>query len=169
MRALALSLAAVCAVSATGCLHITTKVPGVLDLRSDAAEVPANPKPPTGARDGFDSILKGDGVQGKDNVTLDDRKYWVIGLIPLRDDSGTELIQNATGDGGVLRNVTIGEQFTLLDSVGSVCVGAVGSVCVIGSLVGLVLPPVDFKVTGVRGKAASASAEPPPPAAAPGE
>jgi hypothetical protein len=169
MRALALSLAAVCAVSATGCLHITTKVPGVLDLRSDAAEAGANPKPPSGAREGFDGFLKGDGVQGKDNVTIDDRKYWVIGLIPLRDEGGAELIQNAMGD-GALRNVTIGEQFTLLDSLGSEVFLAIGGVCTLGLLdiAGAVLPPWDFKMTAVRCKASSAG-EPPPPAPAPGE
>lgn len=166
MRAIALSLAT--ALVASGCLHITTKVPGVLDLRSDAAEAPANPKPPTGGRDGFDSILKGDGVQGKDNVTIDDRKFWVIGLIPLRDDGGPELINAAIGD-GALRNVTIGEQFTLLDSLGYGIATDVISVCTfgLGGILGAVMPPWDFKMTAVRCKAGSA--EPPPPAPAPGE
>ena len=157
-------------VSGAGCLHITTKVPGVLDMRSDASEVPAETKPATGGRDGFSSILWGDGTQGTSNVTIQDRKYWVIGLIPVFNDSATEEIQAAVGD-GVLRNVVIGEQFTLLDMGLTYCAEPVISVCTLGlgGILGLVLPPFDFKMTGTRGKAVSAGAEEPPPPAAPGE
>jgi hypothetical protein len=172
----AISILAVTALALCGCQHITTKVPGVLDLRSDATEVPANPKAPAGARDGLDSWIKGDGVQGKDNITISDRKFWVIGLIPLRDDSGTELINQAMGD-GVLRNVTIGEQVTVMDSVGDYCFLGVAIPCTlgIGSLLSFVmyptvgLSPMDFKMTAVRAKAASGEPPPPTPSPAPGE
>lgn len=98
-----------------GCNHITTKVPGVLDLRSDGSDAAVDSTAPKEApRAGFDGLLWGDGVQGSGQVTVVDRKYWLLNLLAMGNESATEEINAAMGDGG-LKGVTIGEQYTLGD------------------------------------------------------
>ncbi len=99
----------------SGCLHVTSKVPGVLDLRSDGADAPINTEPlPTGAaRTGFDGFAYGAGVAGQSDVQIEDRNHFVLALIPIANESSTEEWQMALGDGH-LRNVSMNEQYGVM-------------------------------------------------------
>lgn len=151
----------------SACHHVTTKVPGVLDLRSDGSEAAvAKDAPKTSeetARTGFGAIMNGDGVTGTSNVSIVDRKYWIIGLIPIMNESATEEIQAAMGD-GAMRNVKVGDSFTVTDIGISIAGGFLSWVPVVG-LVNLILPPFDVTVSGTRIETAAGGTpvEPPPP------
>jgi hypothetical protein len=147
-----LTALAVLALSLTsGCYHITTKVPGVLDLRSDGSGAETDSAgPKDGSRTGFDAILWGDGVQGSGQVTVVDRKYWFIGLIPMGNESATEEIGSATGT-GALKGVMIGEQYTLIDF-------GIGFCATYIPIAGCFVPPRDFKLSGSRVKPSSGAA-----------
>ena len=121
-----LSVLSLTAVAATGCLHTTTKVPGVLDMRTDgsgAASRTVSVKDPELAREGFGSFLWGSGVQGTKEIAVEDRKWWIIDLIPMFNESATEEIKAGLGSGAI-RNVKIGDQLQLMDvglSVAKAC------------------------------------------------
>lgn len=140
-----------------GCSHITTKVPGVLDLRSDASAVAVETAGlPTQPRSGTDGIVYGEGVQlgpGADKVKVVDRKYWAIGLIPILNDSATEELTVAMGT-GALRDLTMGEEVSITGAALAVGAQVANVVPVVGQLVSLVgaltLPPFDMKVSGTR-------------------
>lgn len=140
-----LALVAALAAGATGCTHITTTVPGVLDLRSDGSAATVETKAATGERSGFDAIMNGDGVKGTSDVMIEDRKYWVCSLFPVLNPSATEEISAAVGT-SAMRNVRIGEQYTLLNWGVSVCVSLIPLV----NIAGLVMPPRDFRFWGTR-------------------
>jgi hypothetical protein len=119
----------------SACTHITTKVPGTLDLRSDGSSLPASTMttslPSDLARSGFDGFVKGEGVQQYGSrVTVADRKVWFIGLVAVMNESATEEIQAALGS-DALRRVKIGESHTIVD----VAIVYVGNL--VTSLVGL--------------------------------
>ena len=164
-----LTAIAVLGAASSGCYHITTHMPGVLDLRSDASEAPTDSKPSKDARSGFDGILWGDGVDGAGTVSVDDRKYWVLGLFPVANESATEEVQSAVGD-GALRNITVGEQVTPVDAGVFFCAEPVISFCTLGlgGLLAFVLPAIDFKLTGTRATTIATAVpmdEPPAPPA----
>jgi hypothetical protein len=134
---------------AGGCSHVTTKVPGVLDLRSDGALAPLEKEPPKGQRDGFDAILHGDGVTGTSEVKVVDRKYWILNLVPVVNDSATEEIGQAMGREGALRNVRIGEQYTFFNFAVAYCCSVVPIVnCIV--MPTPVGSPRDFYFWGAR-------------------
>ncbi len=166
MRAPLLACTAL-ALAGAGCNHITTRVPGVLDLRSDGSGAPAESQPAKAeSRTGFDAILWGDGVQGSGSVTVVDRKYWLIkGLFPIANESATEEIAAATGD-GALRNVHIGELYSGWDFGISVIVGIIP---VVDFIAPCVMPPLDVTFSGTRVKVAGTGdvAEPPAPTGEP--
>lgn len=145
------------------CTHITTSVPGVLDLRSDGAGAAVDTKAPTGARGGFDALMDGDGVTGTaGEIKVEDRKYWVCGLLPVLNESATEEINAAVGP-GAMRNVRIGEQFTVLNWFTGACVRALPVV----NIAGIIMPPRDFRFWGTR--IAAPEGVPPPADGLPAE
>lgn len=152
----------------SACRHVTTKVPGVLDLRSDGSDAPAATTPPKTseetARGGFGGFMKGDGVvaTGAD-VTITDRKYWVIGLFSVINESATEEIQDALGD-GAMRKVMIGDGLTFMD-VGIAIIGQIVAWVPIVGLVNFILPPFDVTFSGTRIQTGGGGGvvEPPPP------
>ena len=176
MRAIHLVTATALCLVGAGCNHMTTRVPGVLDLRSDGSDVPVDNSPPKAeSRSGFDSLLWGDGAQGAGQTTVVDRKYWIIGLIGIGNESATEEINAAVGN-GAFRNVTIGEEYTF----GDMAVGFCGSFiplagCVVHMQQGG--SPMDFKMSGTHvkiiadggGALPPSGEEPTPPAPVPGE
>ncbi len=99
----------------TGCLHVTSKIPGVLDLRSDGADAPVNDEPlANGAtRSGFDAFAYGGGVTGTTDVQIEDRNHFILALVPVANESSTEEWKQALGDGH-LRNITVNEQFGVM-------------------------------------------------------
>jgi len=116
--------------TSSGCYHVTSKVPGVLDLRSDGADstVDSSPLPKGATREGFDAFAYGAGVTGAADVLIEDRNHYVIDLVPILNESSTEEWKSALGD-GALRNIAITEQFggmsVLLTLVKS-CIPCVG-------------------------------------------
>src|SRR5688572_29461011 len=141
-------VAALVAVS-TGCRHVTTKVPGVLDLRSDGSSAElAKDAPKTSpqlTRTGLDSIIYGDGVAvaGSD-ITIVDRKYWVLGLIGVLNESATEEISAALGD-GAMKNVKVGDTY----SPTNILIRIVGpAIPVVGQVLGWIVPPYDVTFSG---------------------
>jgi formylmethanofuran dehydrogenase subunit B len=158
MRRIVSSVLVAAALAASGCTHITTKVPGTLDMRSDGADATPDTRPMTlgkeMSRSNFDAIMLGDGVQQSGSqVKVIDRKYWILQLVPATNESATEEIQAAMGS-GALRKVKFGET----QSVTDVVVGYVGAIV---PIVGLVVPPRTVTLegervqTGVGGGAAS--------------
>lgn len=159
-----LALAALAAGS--GCHHLTTKVPGVLDMRTDGSGAAPAPKKAGGERTGIEGIFWGEGVQGTTELKVTDRKYWLCAILPVLNESATEEITVALGPNGALRNCRIGEQSTFTDwliGTGIRCIPILNS----GSII---MPPHDFFFYGTPVAGASAAvprpttdAPPPPP------
>ena len=147
---------------AGGCTHITTKVPGVLDLRSDGS-LEEKAKKPDAPRGGLDGLLWGSGVTGDAAVVVEDRKYWIVGLVPVFNESATEEIAQALG-GKALASPKIGERYALADVGLSFCGALIPcGVCLVepweipGS-------PRDVLFSGVRIDVAPQGMPPAPPA-----
>lgn len=153
------ALAAVSLFAATGCSHITTKVPGVLDMRSDGGLAPVDKDKKSAERSGFDAIMNGEGVKGGSDVQVVDRKYWILDLFPVLNESATEEIGAAMGSDGALRNVRIGEQYSFANfGVGFCCGGVPILNCVISP--GSLGSPRDFHLWGTRIKPVPAGMPP---------
>jgi hypothetical protein len=141
-----------------GCNHVTTRVPGILDMRTEGGDAPTAPAKVT-SRSGFDSILWGDGVKSAGSqVSIEDRKYWIIRLINIANESATEEINEALGPKGVARKVSVGDTYTLMDFA----VGLCGSII---PLAGFALPPftATFEGTLIQAGGGSPIGEPAPP------
>jgi hypothetical protein len=170
MRRIVSSLLLVAAMaSTTGCLHITTKMPGTLDMRSDGADVAPDPSTAQYGKDvsrtGIDAILSGDGVQQSGaHVTVVDRKLWALRYFPIMNPSATEEMQAALGT-GALRNVKIGETRSVIDVVIDLGGNAVTSFVGLSPLYSLVMPPITVTFEGDRigASAAAAAAAAPSP------
>ena len=66
------------------------------------------------ARTGFDAIIWGDGVSvSGPHVTVKDRRYWALRLVPIANESATEEIAAAVGDNGAVKKVKIGDGYDL--------------------------------------------------------
>jgi hypothetical protein len=160
MRLLSLAVA-LCAI---GCNHIDTRVPGVLDLRSDASDAPVDQTAPKAeARAGLDGFFYGDGaIQSGAQVTVVDRKWWLFkGLVPVTNESATEEIAAAVGD-SALRNVKFGEQESWMDV--ALVFASAGIPFVSTTLALVLMPPLDVTMTGTHVKTPAAA---PPPLPAP--
>ena len=155
--------------STTACTHITTKVPGTLDMRSDGAEAAPDTSVTQYGKDtsrsGFDGIVSGDGVQQSgSHVTVVDRKLWALSYFPIMNESATEEIQAAMGT-GALRKVKIGETESIIDFAiyygGSFVTSFVG----LSGFYALVMPPktVTFEGERIGVSAAAAAAATPSP------
>ena len=137
----------------SGCMHITSEVPGVLDLRSDGADTPVrgDALPATEAsRSGIGGFFSGAGTQGTSDVTIEDRNSLVaIGplvLMSVLNSSSTEEWRAAIGQEGALRNVTVGEQMSL----GAIGATIVKATCLCPIVGGWVAPTIDFQGSGTR-------------------
>ncbi len=136
----------------SGCMHITSEVPGVLDLRSDGADSDVRAEAVTASeasREGVMGFFAGAGAQGSKDVTIVDRNSLVaVGpliLMSVLNSSSTEE-WNAALQNGALRNVTIGEQI----SPGAVGATFVKGVCLCPLIGGWVAPTIDFQGSGTR-------------------
>ncbi len=150
----------------SGCHHRTTVIPGVLDMRTDASGVPTNNAPLPASREvrtGSEAIMLGSGVQGTSTVTIEDRTYWIVSLLPVGNTSATEEFATAMGKGGGLRDVKIGEVYGLLDW--AIWAGVV--IIPRANIFSLAMPPRDFLASGTRIALPSAPATPPTPTPTP--
>lgn len=143
-----------------GCYRYVTRVPGVLDMRSDAsgadARKVARPSDPDLVRSGLEAEVLGPGLVVEANeVRVRERRVWVRGLIPLVDDSSGEEI-GAALHGGALRDVVIGDE---IDGVSVIVTVVVPSLL---PITGLVLPPFTFVARGtpIAGRPAPFEAAP---------
>jgi hypothetical protein len=108
------------AAASSGCTHITSTLPGVLDLRSDGSEAPPNTDsiPLSDAtREGVGGFFLGTGATGSGDVKIENRETFLgLGLIfihPLNGDVDDEW--NAVlGKDGAARNVSVGEQLSIM-------------------------------------------------------
>jgi hypothetical protein len=153
-RLLSLLLVVVALPSTSACFHITTKVPGVIDMRSDGADMPTDTKPLTLGRDvsrtGVEAILMGDGTQQSGaRVTVADRKFWAVGLVPLVNASTSEEIQAAVGT-GTLRRVKVGESETVIDVAMYLGGSFVTSFVGLSGIWALFMPPLTASFEGER-------------------
>jgi hypothetical protein len=166
MRLRPLSLAAVIALGSSGCLHVTTDLPGVLDLRSDGSQAALDSTAlPAGSgvgREGVDTFLYGAGATGGPDVRLVDRQHWAVSLVPVFNDGGNAEWSAALGK-GALRDVVVGEQL----SPGAYGITVAKECCTCG-IGGLVASTLDVTGAATRvqlsGAGASDPLPPPPPA-----
>jgi hypothetical protein len=146
-----------------GCQTVTVKVPGTLDMRSDGAGAPAasggKPLDAKMARTGFDAIIWGDGVSvSGPHVTVKDRRYWALRLVPIANESATEEIAAAVGDNGAVKKVKIGDGYDLY-SFGIRYVGRlVTSVVLLSWAYELFMPPWTATFEGDRISTGASSA-----------
>ncbi|MCC7070930.1 MAG: hypothetical protein IT383_06395 [Deltaproteobacteria bacterium] len=126
-RALALAFApvAVTVVAlASGCFHHQAYLPGVIDMRTDGSGLPAPgklaPSDPRQTRNQLEGVALGQGltIAGSD-VTVDDRHFWVVGLIPIFNDSATPELEAALATAGTMTRLEIVEEVDALSVVGS--------------------------------------------------
>lgn len=157
-----------------GCFHHQAYLPGVIDLRTDGSGLPTATRPPTvdprQTRSGVEGYVTGEGltVAGAD-VDVEDRHYWIAGLIPVINDSPTPEIAAALASSDALVQLEIREELDIVSVVGALIAQLVVPVTA------WVAPPWSFGLhakavatrTGAPTGAASASAAPPLPAAAP--
>jgi hypothetical protein len=135
---------------ASACQHVEHRIPA-LDLRSDGKSAAIATTPVTEpVRTGFDAITKGAGVEKVDAKTgaflLEDRRVFVISLVPIMDEDQTEELQKAVPAGVAARNVVVKHEISVLDAVASVCVRFIPIV----SIVGLLMPTFTVTMTGDR-------------------
>ncbi len=129
----------------SACLPVKSRIPGVLDLRSDAADAPINydEVPKSGQRAGFDSFAYGAGVAGSGDITIEDRNHYVVGFFPIMNESSAEEWKAALGD-GALRNIAITEAFTPMAWLVGIAKGCIP--CVGGFITGT----YDFRARATR-------------------
>lgn len=153
--------------SASGCLHVSSAVPGVLDLRSDGADAPVvadvKPKEET-TREGLLWFFAGAGVEGDTDVRIEDRNTFFVLWGPVFNGSSTEEWQAAL-NGGALRNVVLGDEYGF-GNMANFVVRAYACY----PLTFWVTPNLDFHAEGKRiavDGAPALRAEPSPPPAPP--
>ncbi|OGQ18111.1 MAG: hypothetical protein A2138_11650 [Deltaproteobacteria bacterium RBG_16_71_12] len=134
--------------ASTACQHYQTDLPGTLDLRSDGAEAPLEPRPlpPEAARDGLEAWMKGAGASGATTVIAEDRAFWALRLFPLGDGAKDE-IDAALGKGGALRSLTLREEISAFDAALFGCTLPIPCVDV-GTVT--MLPSFTVQLTGTR-------------------
>ncbi|MDP2344187.1 MAG: hypothetical protein Q8O67_24730 [Deltaproteobacteria bacterium] len=109
------------AFASTGCSHVSSQIPGVLDLRSDGSEaatiteaLPAS----DATRDGVGGFFLGTGATGSSEVVVENRAHF-LGLYiaflihPLNGDVEDEW-KAVLGKDGAARNVSIGEKLSIM-------------------------------------------------------
>lgn len=159
------------AVLSTACLHTNTKLPGVLDLRSDGSGAqPATdqlkPSEET-SRAGFGSFISGEGLQQKGaDITIEDRQWFLLGLIHIVNDQGDAEYKALPKD-TVLRNVKVGDALTGTDILVEIVPSVVLSALIITYPLAVIynwFPHFTINVSGTRiSGAGGGGTEPPPP------
>lgn len=161
-RALGFATVAVVALS-SGCFHHQAYLPGVIDMRTDGSGLPPSPKlapsDPRQTRNQLEGVALGQGltVAGAD-VTVDDRHFWVVGLIPIFNDSPTPEVEAALATAGTMTRLEIVEEIDALSLVGSMMARFVLPISV------WVTPPWTFRLSA---RAAGSDAPVAPPLALP--
>jgi hypothetical protein len=104
----------------SACHRHTTRLPGVLDLRSDASGARAVSSPPptgeAGARPAGLDLVLGPGVEvSGSSVRVTDRGVQLRGLVPLLNNDADEEMRAAAALTGGIRDLSIHESMTSHD------------------------------------------------------
>ena len=158
------------AVATSGCYHIDSQLPGVLDLRSDGADAPVETaalQPSEAvARGGMSSFFLGDGATASGaEVSIVDRNHYILGWFPIFNPSSKEEWQAALGESGALRNVQIGDQLSIMAWANALVI----QLCTF-NLASIAAQTWDFTAKGTRIKADGSprnESVPPPAGGAP--
>lgn len=135
-----------------GCTHVTSEVPGVLDLRSDGGDAPVRSEAlaAEASRDGISGFFSGAGTTGATDVTIEDRNSLLavgpLVLMSVLNSSSTEEWRAALGKDGALRNLSIGEQVSGMAFASTL----VKEICLCPAVGGWVSPSIDFQASGTR-------------------
>ena len=161
---------------AGACFPYHSRIPGVLDLRSDGMQAQKAPLPAEvndssiqgGPRQGLESFFLGKGMQTfGSKIAIEDRTYWLFWILPMFNKSVAEEISSATR-GQALREVHLQQQYALNDVLivyGSQFLNMVPVVGNVAATVAAVLTPSQtISLSGVRiqalGSASPAAATP---------
>ncbi len=160
---------AVFAALASGCFHHQAYLPGVIDMRTDGSGLAAPGKlttsDPRQTRSELEAVALGQGLTlaGAD-VSVDDRHFWVIGLIPVFNDSPTPEVEAALATAGAMTRLEVVEEVDALSVVGSMIARFLFPISA------WVTPPWTFRLNA-RAAVTDAASPPdlraPPPAAPP--
>jgi hypothetical protein len=131
-----------------GCFHHQTHLPGVIDMRTDGSGLPPPAKPTATtdrkiARPSSEALVEGAGLSlaGRE-LSVEDRHYWIVGSIPIYNESATPELQAALNVGGAVTKLEVGEE---IDAIGII---AASFVPLVLPVAGWVLPPYTFRATG---------------------
>lgn len=154
----------------SGCFHFRTELPGVLDLRSDAALAAPNHEPlvidESLTREGNASMLHGAGVRlDGHRVLIHDRHTWLgvtllaPGAFLLWNGDGAEPeLQAALGERGILRDVRLSHRLGFPDFILELGTKTTQLVlCFPTLLLAPIGPPMSFWASGERIGAAPAA------------
>lgn len=152
-------------------MHNTSKLPGVLDLRSDgsgaAPQNDAVKTSPEVTRDGLGGWMSGEGLKvAGDKVSIEDRQWHILGLFPAFNDMGAAEYA-ALPKGMAMRGVKVGDAIGTTDVILQIVIGAIPCVSCAN-----VAPRMTVSVSGARvqgGGGAAIEAAPPPDATPPPE
>jgi hypothetical protein len=144
-RWIAPALCSLLVVATSACFRYQTRVPGVLDMRTDASAAKVAPaEAPLGPnnRRGIKGLAIGRGVNvAPEGVRVEVRRWWLHGGLLLTGDASSE-VRAATEISGALRDVVIRERQAPLDVLFSL----VGRNVPLGVWI---IPPYSFEATGV--------------------
>jgi hypothetical protein len=155
----------------SGCIHTNTKLPGVLDLRSDGSDAAPSTEPFKGteeiSREGFGSYINGEGLKiTGDKVVIEDRNWHLVGLVHIVGDMAAAEYA-ALPKGTALRSVKIGDALTGTDVVLEIVPSLLAWIPIVG-LINLInlAPHMTITMTGTRIQSSGGgggAVEPPPP------
>lgn len=117
---LGLAVVGLAAVGSGGCFHHQAHLPGIFDMRTDGSGLPPPASTavvePRHAHPGVEGLVQGAGVSvvGSD-VSVEHRFYWLLGAIPIYNQSPSPSLEAALPAGGALTRVEVGETQTPLD------------------------------------------------------
>ena len=106
------------------CFHSQAVLPGVIDMRTDGSGLASASSPVVAskqARGGAEALALGAGLSVVgDKLTVEDRHYWIIGSVPIVNDSPTPELEAALAAGYGLTSVNVGEEIDAIDLIAGI-------------------------------------------------
>ena len=146
----------------SACFPYHSRIPGVLDMRSDGMAAAPAPLPEEskaekvegGPRDGVQGFFLGSGMQSfGSRIVIEDRTYWLLWIFPMFNKSVVDEVNNASR-GQALRQVQLQQEYAVNDVIivfGAQLLNMVPVVGNVASLVAAVLTPSQtISLRGVR-------------------
>jgi len=128
-----------------GCFRYHTHVPGVVDMRTDGEDADlARPRLQGTEREAAVAVFIGRGVhRDRDRVVVEERHYWVGGLIPLLNTSAADEVALALGRSRALRDFELKEEIGLTEGL------VANALPLLVPVSSYVLPTYTFTVSGI--------------------